>query len=161
MGTSKVLLKVKPTFIMRKHLLDSFVLSIPLLMLVGMIALLGYLLSTFFSIFGYSPVVEGIKMIGLVIIYVILVLLIIAFVVFTILKKKQYENLVYNFYEDRVEYEDGFLNKVQKRIKYINIREIILVRRVWDRIFGLGRICFYGIVLYDILDSEDLYKKNK
>jgi len=55
----------------------------------------------------------------------------------------QYERLYYNFYNTKVEYIDGFINKTQKELKYKYIREIVMSKGIVERIFGLGTIKIY------------------
>lgn len=46
----------------------------------------------------------------------------------------------YNFYKDRVEFQEGFLNIDQKTVSYDKVTDITLRKSVWDRIFGAGTI---------------------
>lgn len=102
-----------------------------------------------------------------------LAVMIIAFIVMLIFRKIEFKHLEYKFYIDRMEYEDGFLNKSKKQVKYSSIREIILHRTVIDRFFNLGRIRIAtsaeinrskyrsGLNLTDLVDSEYIYEKVK
>lgn len=58
----------------------------------------------------------------------------------TITDVLQYKNLVFNFYLTKVEYVDGFLSKVEKTVKYRNIREVFYSQTIVERILGLGTI---------------------
>ena len=57
-----------------------------------------------------------------------------------IITKKQYDNLEYKFYADKMEYTDSFINKENKELKYKNIKEIIMRQNILERIFGIGTI---------------------
>jgi len=52
----------------------------------------------------------------------------------------QYKKLCYNFYNNKLEYIDGFLNKTEKELKYKHIREIVMSEGIMERIFGIGTI---------------------
>lgn len=72
------------------------------------------------------------------IIVVAVVLIYIAIKLF--FEKKQYDALEYNFYNTKVEYIDGFLNKEQKELKYKYIREVTMSQSIVERIFRIGTI---------------------
>lgn len=57
-----------------------------------------------------------------------------------ILGKMQYNDLEYNFYNTKVEYKDGFLNKEEKELKYKYIREVTMTQNILERIFNIGTI---------------------
>ncbi len=46
----------------------------------------------------------------------------------------------YIFYNDKAEFYEGFLNIVQRTVRYEKITDCILRKSVWDRIFGTGTI---------------------
>lgn len=68
-------------------------------------------------------------------------------IVFPILKllfeSMQYKKMYYNFYNTKVEYIDGFLNKTEKELKYRYIREIVMSEGIIERMFGIGTIKIY------------------
>lgn len=85
-------------------------------------------------------------------------------------KKKQLENMEYAFYNTKVIYKDSFLNKAEKEVKYKNIRECVLSRRVVNRIFKQGVVVMYtnaesgfvnGICIPFLNDSEEIYRNIK
>ncbi len=85
-------------------------------------------------------------------------------------KKKQLQNMEYAFYNTKVIYKDSFLNKAEKEVKYKNIRECVLIRRIVNRIFRQGTIVLYtnaesgfvnGICVPFVDNSEELYKQIK
>lgn len=55
-------------------------------------------------------------------------------------EKLQYDKLEYNFYKNKVEYKDGFLNVSEKELKYKHIREITMTQNILERIFKIGTI---------------------
>lgn len=151
---NKLLFQVTPTFLWSKYFFDSIISLIILLLVIGT-SIIGAVYSTGFG--------------GKVFSIVILVLFVIALIYIGVgyLKKVQFEHLIYKFYPDRLEYEDGFLNKAKKRIKYSNVREINLRRTVTERIFKLGAIVistsaeggYSGISISNLRDSEEIYEK--
>ena len=46
----------------------------------------------------------------------------------------------YTFYEDFVRFEDNFLNKEYKDIKYENITEVAMFQNIWARVLKVGNI---------------------
>jgi len=68
---------------------------------------------------------------GILIVYVIIKL---------IFEKMQYDHYEYNFYNTKVEYVDGFLNKEEKELKYKFIREVTMSQNIVERLFGIGKI---------------------
>lgn len=99
-------------------------------------------------------------------------------------KRYNYKRTEYVFYNDRLEFSEGFLTLNHKTIKYKDIREVTLRRGVLQRIagvgsiylativsdvasgsmasnFGLSNITAGGILVRDIKDSEEQYKTIK
>lgn len=85
-------------------------------------------------------------------------------------KKKQLENMEYAFYNTKVIYKDSFLNKAEKEVKYKNIRECVLIRRIVNRIFKQGIVVMYtnaesgfinGICIPFLNNSEEIYRNIK
>lgn len=68
---------------------------------------------------------------GILIVYVLIKL---------IFEKMQYDHYEYNFYNTKVEYVDGFLNKEEKELKYKFIREVTMSQNIIERLFGIGKI---------------------
>lgn len=54
--------------------------------------------------------------------------------------KYQYNDMEYNFYNTKVEYKDGFLNKEEKELKYKYVREVTMSQGIFERIFKIGTI---------------------
>ncbi|MEK6932809.1 MAG: PH domain-containing protein [Nanoarchaeota archaeon] len=78
----------------------------------------------------------------------------------------------YIFYKDQAEFYEGFLNILQKNVKYSKITDSSLSKSVWDRMFGTGTITLAtagnlisgnkaimggGIVMQYIEDPERVY----
>jgi membrane protein YdbS with pleckstrin-like domain len=86
-------------------------------------------------------------------------------------KKKTYEKTTYTFYNDHLEYYEGFWTLEKKSINYSLITEISLRRGIIQKRYGLGSIVLStpatgysrgrarsGIVIMDIPKSEYIYK---
>ena len=69
--------------------------------------------------------------IGIMIVYVLIKL---------IFENIQYKHYEYNFYNTKIEYIDGFLNKEEKELKYKYIREVTMSQNIIERLFGIGKI---------------------
>lgn len=88
--------------------------------------------------FGYSleEVMDEIpELLGIVVAGAIVIVLVKLF-----LESIQYKNLEYNFYNTKVQYKDGFLNKEEKELKYKFIREVTMHQNILERMFGIGTI---------------------
>ena len=46
----------------------------------------------------------------------------------------------YVFYKDKIEFYEGFLNIVQRTVRYSMVTDCVLSKSVWDRMFGTGTI---------------------
>lgn len=81
----------------------------------------------------------------------------------------QYKALEYNFYATKVEYKNGFLDKMEKELKYKNIREVTMSQNVLERLFKIGTIKIYtnasyennGIYIHCIENVYEQYQKVK
>ena len=85
-------------------------------------------------------------------------------------KKKQYDNYSYDFYKTKVVFQESFLNKSEKEVKYKYIREVAMRQTLFQRFFNLGNIVLYtnaetgygnGIFIVNITDVQETYKKIK
>ncbi len=88
-----------------------------------------------------------------------------------IAKRKTYEMTVYDFYDDHLEYYEGFWTVEKKSINYDRITEISLRSGIIQKKYGLGTIFLStpatgyssrgrarsGIALYDIPNAESVY----
>ena len=83
----------------------------------------------------------------------------------------QYDNIRYDFYGNRVEYIDGFLNRERKELKYKYVREVTMSQNVLERLCGIGTIKIStnafshnsmrgmnGIFIHCVEDVEEQYK---
>ncbi len=55
-------------------------------------------------------------------------------------KKLNYSRTVYRFYDDRLEFDEGFFTLNKKVIKFRDVKETTLRQGVLQRIYGLGSI---------------------
>jgi uncharacterized membrane protein YdbT with pleckstrin-like domain len=55
-------------------------------------------------------------------------------------KKLNYSRTEYRFYDDRLEFEEGFFTLNKKVIRYKDIRETTLRKGILQRIYGLGSV---------------------
>lgn len=85
---------------------------------------------------------ETLSLLELYPIPIILITLVLIFI-HMLLDKMQYNKIQYDFYSDRVEYKDGFLNISQKELKYKFIREVAMTKNILERMFNLGTIHLY------------------
>ena len=60
--------------------------------------------------------------------------------VFYAVKKLNYERTEYKFFDDRLEFEEGFFSLNRKVIQLRDVREVTLRRGLLQRIYGLGSI---------------------
>lgn len=111
--------------------------------------------------------VDKFSFIGIGILVIILILLF-KLAIHIALQVMQYKNISYTFYDDVLIYEDKFLNQHKKTIRYENIKEVEIRRRIWDRMLGYGVIIIYtsaennsknGLVIYGIRDPQAKYEK--
>lgn len=58
----------------------------------------------------------------------------------TIIDSAQYKKTKYNFFSNKLEYVDGFFNRVEKELKYTSIREITMKQNLLERLFNIGTI---------------------
>ncbi len=89
-------------------------------------------------IFGYSlgeAIDEIPEFVGMVVGVAVVIILIKLF-----FENIQYKNLEYNFYNTKVQYKDGFLNKEEKELKYRYIREVTMHQNILERAFKIGTI---------------------
>jgi uncharacterized membrane protein YdbT with pleckstrin-like domain len=55
-------------------------------------------------------------------------------------KKLNYGRTEYRFFDDRLEFEEGFFSINKKVIKYRDVKEVTLRKGILQRIYGLGTI---------------------
>jgi len=93
--------------------------------------------------------------------------------------KKNYEATEYRVYRDRIEYYEGFFNIQEKIVRFQDIREVELLKGIFQRKYGLGTVVLRtaatfgvqattiggqrgsGIKLVDVENAEELYEKLK
>lgn len=82
------------------------------------------------------------------------------------LRKKQMDNIVYDFYRTKLVYQDSFLNTAEREIKYEDICEIVVAQKVYDRIRNMGCIVLYtkarrAVGLRNVKNVKDYYQAIK
>ncbi|MEK6948138.1 MAG: PH domain-containing protein [Nanoarchaeota archaeon] len=81
----------------------------------------------------------------------------------------------YLFYENKAEFYEGFINIVQRTVRYTKVTDCVLIRTLWDRVFGTGTIRLVtaghegysnrggsfggGIIIQYINNPDETYKK--
>ncbi len=112
--------------------------------------------------------ISNVKDIFVKVMVVVIVLFVIKTIIHIIVQIIQYKYISYNFYEDRLEYKDTFLNQQTKVIRYESIKEIEIRRNIWERINGVGIIIVYtsaekssrsGLVIYAIKHTDEVYDR--
>lgn len=157
---TEVLLKVRPKFKLSYFLCSPlFNFKFVYLVMMAMLAMV-YICQIYSSI--VTPVTGLICIVGIL----IFLLIIISFKM--LFKMAQIKNMKYDFYRTKVEYTDSFLDKLEREVKYKNIKEVVLIRRAIDRIWGYGTIRLYtsadggrGIIIPCVENSERVYKEIK
>lgn len=100
------------------------------------------------------------------IVFVLTIIASIYFAIRLILQIMQYNRTTYTFYEDKVLYEDLFLNQKRKTLLYSNIKEVEIRRSIWDRINRRGIIILstnaekrvgHGMIIYSVEDVKKMY----
>ena len=107
---------------------------------------------------------------------IIAIVFVLYIVIKMIIEKIQYSHYEYNFYNTKVEYIDGFLNKEEKELKYKHIREVALRQNIIQRMFNIGTIRVFtnatsgykgnnrnlnGLNIHCIENPQEQYKKVK
>lgn len=101
---------------------------------------------------------------GIFIFFIVIILL--KFAIHIVMKSITYSSISYTFYREYLEYRDSFLNQHVKTVQYSNIKEIEVIRTVFDRIMGFGIIVIHtnaeneysnGLILYGIKNPQELY----
>ena len=99
-----------------------------------------------------------------------LVILYISLIVFVILDKKNYEVTSYKVFDDKIEFEQGFINHKYTIIKLADVKEVHHEQNYFQRKVGLGTIKFVtaanatsrtGVAFVDIENSNEVYLKVK
>jgi uncharacterized membrane protein YdbT with pleckstrin-like domain len=103
--------------------------------------------------------------------------------VYYIVKKLNYERTEYKFFDDRLEFEEGFFSLNKKVIRLRDVREVTLRKGLLQRLYGLGSVYLAtpatgalsssnafatigfgsvsssGIIVRDIADPDGIYLK--
>ena len=171
-NNNEVLLEVRPTFkfsyIVLPKLLKELIVFIPfIIMAIYFISIISKMTSrvdngSSMSLSEFMPII---------LIFLGIPLLRILFVLGkAFFDKKQYENYVYTFYNDRVVFRDSFLNVSEKELKYKNIREVTKRQSFIQRYFNIGNIALFsnaetgfvgGVFMINIENIDEVYDKVK
>lgn len=171
-NNNEVLLEVRPTFkfayIVLPQLLKELIVLIPII--IFMIYFISTMNGMTSELSGDSSVIRSTFM-PIILMFIGIPLLRILFVIGkAFFDKKQYQNYVYTFYNDRVVFRDSFLNVSEKELKYRNIREITKRQTFIQRFFNIGNIVLFsnaesgfvnGVFMVHIEDVDDVYRKIK
>jgi len=92
-------------------------------------------------------------------------------------KKSTYAKTEYRFYQDKMDYYEGFFTVEEKTMSYRNITEVSLRKGIFQKSYGLGTIFLAtpatgysgsgrgmsrsGISVVDIENPEEVYRKIK
>ncbi len=90
-----------------------------------------FVLSGFISFFVYNFTRSWIHFLS------IFVVLFIGLIFFAIMNLKARR---YIFYKEKAEFYEGFLNIVQRTVRYEKVTDCVLTKSVWDRLFETGTI---------------------
>ena len=116
--------------------------------------------------FGDIKNIKILDNIRLVFIFLIIII-VLKLIIHISVKLITYSNISYTFYKEYLEYKDSFLNQHVKTMQYCNIKEIEIIRTVFDRIMGYGVIVIHtnaenensnGLILYSIKNAVEVYK---
>ena len=100
--------------------------------------------------------------------YVLLFLL--SLMIIVAMDKKNFEVTSYKVYDDKIEFEEGFINHKYKTVKFADVKGIHHEQNFFQRKVGLGTIKFVtaanvgtrtGISFADIENSNEVYLKVK
>ena len=163
---------LKPTFNYGYKICSIIGTTLLFVLLIGL-----YFLEEIELAWAYSTLTGELKIVPVIIIAAIIIYVYIKL----IFDKKQYEKLEYNFYHNKLEYIDGFINKEQKELKYKNIREVTMSQNILERIFRIGTIKIFtnassgvyggsshrnmnaknGIIVHCVTDVKEKYQQVK
>lgn len=171
---NEVLLEVRPTFkfsyVVLPKLLDELKIIIILIILIIFILNSMKIINNI-PLYNTGTGSDITFFVPFILIWIIIPLIRFIWVISKLfLYKKQYENYVYVFYNDRVIFKDSFLNKSEKELKYKYIREITKKQTFIQKYFNIGNIELFsnaeniflnGISMINIENVDDVYKKVK
>ena len=148
---NEILLTVKPTF---NYDYNMF----PYIIVYMIVALMGSMISSLISK------------------YIVFLFLIGSFLIFlgimwlkTTIKKKEYENISFDFYKTKVKFKDDYLIKIEKEVNYKNMKEIIMTQTYMQKKYNLGNIILYtnvegygsSIAIANVENVQTIYNKIK
>lgn len=97
------------------------------------------------------------------IIIILIIFLIPILIIPTIFSYLNIRKMEYHFFNDRLEYYEGFLTIHKSATPYERITDIVMRKTVWDRIFSTATIGLYtphGVSVYIrfVQDSDKIYE---
>ena len=130
-------------------------------------------LATFYfvvmSLLIYCGIALNKNWILVLLISIVIALIVLLFLVW--LDKKNFEVSSYKIFNDRVEFEEGFINHKYIAIKFEDIKEVHLSQNFFQRMVNIGTIKFItaanntgrntGVAFTDIENSNYVYAKVK
>ena len=171
--SDELLLEIKPKFIIPLRLIMGFGKSIIIACVFSyfLLMILPMLIVTFNENSSFAILVNNT---GLYFVYYMIIFAI--FLVFSALlnlfiDQHNYEATNYKIYNDRIEFEEGFINHKFTTLKIENIKEIHLLQNFIQRKYGVSTIKFItsanngstnsGISFTDIENAQYIYTKMK
>ena len=148
---NKIKYQIKPNFNLMYKLIFDF----------GMITVFVIILTFLLGLLIISKNAPGAIALAMLIILIITIV-----TIRLAIEHTAYNNYHYNFYKTKMEYKDGFLDKIQKELKYKHVREVVMSETFVERIFGIGTITIYtnassfrnGIFIHCVKNVEEQYK---
>lgn len=126
----------------------------------------GYkLITTIFGVVLYTLIILFCLGLWALLVFPIIRIIILAIMVLCVLiklifNKKQYDYLEYDFYNTKIEYRDGFLNKEEKELKYKYVREVAMNQNILERAFNIGTIRIYTNASSGYVNGKNMSARN-
>jgi len=158
------LIKLKPVFILKKFflvwLVVNFMIWIPIMLIFAFMAIVD------------PSIRANIPMIFPYILLIAIVFAIINLIIAFVNEKFNYKFTEYTIYNDRIEFQEGFINTNFTTLSIANIKEFHLEKTFFQRMFNLGTIRFVtaanavssystGIIFRDINNPDKIYNEIK
>lgn len=168
--SDEILLEIKPKF---NNLVRVFSNNL-IYAAAGVYVIEMFLVLVFITISGTLPETFSLPSEELMVSYIIILsclIFILLLPLFIWLNKKNYEVTSYKVYNDRIEFEEGFINHKYTTIKIEDVKEIHLTQNFLQRFANLATIRFItsannsttlsGIAFMDIENANYVYAKLK
>jgi len=155
-------LVVKPSFTTIPSLVNGLFASVFLAFLAGIpLASILFWVNGFFQLKLFQQSFSFSNIIG-----VVVALFLISIVVMFFMKKRTYDKTEYRFFDNRLEYTEGFLDSEAHSIKYNQITNTAVKRSMVQQVYGLGTISLWtaskvGITIQDVANVDKIYETIK